>query len=166
MSWLAEQKAKVELEKSEKHKKDAAEQAAYESRKQSSIERAKQEYKNKFADLEGKTCWQEVDNKKKKLGKFRAEIKEHCITLFAGDVKMASIDYWFRESVQYDSDGGSYGTGDYYETSYMWLYLPYTKKDGTKVEVKSPKYGGASTSYHGEIYGDYLGEYLLNFIKL
>lgn len=161
MSWLAEQKAKADSEKAERDKREAAERAACESRHQSSIARTKREYQSKFADLEGKICWQEVGDQKKKLGKFHAKIKESTITFYAGDTKLGSVHYWLREEEKYDGDGCSWGTGSYYETSDMWLFLPYTKKDGTKVEAQAGWFGGEATSYQGAAYDDYL----LNFVK-
>lgn len=165
MSWLDQQKAKADKDKAEREAKEAQDRAWSDRRHQASIARAAREHKEKFADLEGKVCWQEIDGHKKKLGKFRSEVKDTQIVFFAGEIKLGEIRYWQRENERYDNDGCSEGTGEYYETSDMILYLPYTKKDGTKVVAQTPKYSSVSYSYQGCCYEDYLGEYLLNFIK-
>lgn len=166
MSWLAEQKKQIDAEKAEREKKEAENRAACEGRHKDSQARTQREHKNKFAGLEGKMCWQEVDGQKKKLGKFHSFFDDTTIAFFAGDTKLGEINYWLREEEEYDGDGCSWGSGRYYETSSMWLYLSYTKKDGRKVEAQAGKYGGPAVSYNGCAYDDYLGEYLLNFVKL
>ena len=161
MSWLQEQKAKADKEQADREAEKDAKKAAEDHRDQRSRDRAKRERETKFADLEGRMCWQELDGKRRKLGAFHSEVKNATIIFFAGEVKLGEIQYWLRESERYDNDGCSYGTGDYYETSNMWLYLSYIKKDGTKAE---PRVGG-ECAYYGHASDDYLGEYLLNFVK-
>lgn len=137
-----------------------------ELRHQQSQARTRQEHQHKFADLEGKMCWQDVDGEQKKLGNFHSEIQDTTILFSAGNVELGRIHYYQSEKNEYDSDGCAWGNGEFYETSSMCLYLPYTKKDGSKVKQQAGSYGCPAFSYNGVGYDDDLGEYLLNFIKL
>lgn len=166
MSWLQQQKTQADKEKSEREAHEAAEAAANEARHQSSRLRAQRECAAKFGDLEGKMCYAEINGKQVELGKFHSVIYDSTVTFFAGGTMLGKINYWEKEEEQYNRDDMLIGTGKYYNTTTMWLYLPYTKKDGRKADIHIPQHGNIATSYYGIAYDEHLAEYLLNFVKL
>lgn len=165
MSWLDKEKKKADEAQAKKDKEAAEHKAMWERFHKEECQRASREYKEKFADLEGKMCWQKIDaNNRKKLGKFHAELKNSEITFFAGETKMGYIRFFTTESSEYDNDGCSWPSGEYHDDSVMYFYLPYTTANGEEIKVQTPKYG-PSYSRDTKFYPEYLAEYLLNFIS-
>ncbi len=161
MSWLEKQKAEVEKEKAEKAADALASQKQWESRNRYLQDLAKREQKTKFGDIEGKMCYLDYNE----IGAFRSVVEDRIITFFAGDTKLGEIRFWMSESTDYDSDGCGWGSGKFYDSNSMTFYLPYTNRDGIKIETRvlSDK---TKVSYEGSMLDKHLADYLLSLLKL
>jgi len=152
MSWLKGKKTEFDKAKAEQEAKEQAEREASQRRHDYSVRRMKQESQRLFGDLVGKTCI--IDGKKHKL-RVEEDEKYAQTTLMADDQKVASIHFWEREESEYDSDGCSWGTGNYRSAASMHFYLPH-----------KTKYGNKDKEYYEYLSEDYLAEYLLQFVKV
>ena len=166
MSWLKEQQARVDKQEADKKAKEAEQRRFYDSMHASAWKRAERFIESHLKDLEGKMCYtngvidhnkEDKDHKKTKMGKFRyeADEKRGYITLYAGDTILAYLNFSWRENERYDNDGCSWGDGTYYDSDTMHLCLPWKRSSGELNDAK----------WHGGLWDDYLGDYLLNFMK-
>lgn len=153
MSWLKDQKAERDKEAAEKKAREDAEERQRQARHERCLYNAERFYKEKLADLEGKT----VTLPDRKKAKLRSVLDGTLIHIYANSTKLAYLRFSYNGTWAYDSDGGGYPTGEYEEENSMVLYLPWKDSCG---EEKQPDLGGR------RLYERDFATYLLNFVKV
>lgn len=71
---------------------------------------------------------QEIKGKKTTLGtKIKIDVDRPYskVTILSGKTKMVEVLFSHDETLKYESDGGAWGTGDYYPADRMRILLPY-----------------------------------------
>jgi hypothetical protein len=95
---------------------------------------------------------------KRKSGKRFTYKKDsgNCLRLFLGDEEIAIIMFGFEEGLNYDNDGGAWGSGDYYPSDRMLLKCEHKDQYG----YPRPKSDRFETFYK-----DHLAVYLVQILE-
>lgn len=129
MGWLDSYKNKFDEEAAKKEKEDKERQEMWARHRKDAEAKLNEFIDYSLKDLVGRKT---KDGKTLKLGK--EEGHSAIVVLWADDEKLLSINYYYQEGQEYDGDGMSWGSGNYYIVKNMYLYRPHTSKYGYKQE--------------------------------
>lgn len=151
MTWLKEHEDKLAAAEAAKKVEQERERNFYQNLWDGVNRRAAEFARLHLADLDGKPCRTKSGEL---LGPFRHVVEDRSVLLYAGEWKLATLWFGWKEGTTYDRDDCAHGNGEYYDNDFMTLHMEWTDSAGHEHKPA-----------HIDLYKDRLGDFLLNFVK-